>query len=105
MVRFGCPNGFDEKVELCNRTTILPSTQENTQSAHAIPVTKPEVTPATLTSMLTLLGHVIAQNQELNQEIARLNTFLTANNNATSTAMAWVEEQLQLMQNTQCTCP
>ena len=52
--------------------------------------------------MLTLLGNVIAQNQELNQEIARLNTVLTANTNATSAAMARMEKRLELMQNTQC---
>ena len=52
--------------------------------------------------MLTLLGNVIAQNQELNQEIARLNTVLTANTNANSAAMDRMEERLELMRNTQC---
>ena len=91
-----CPNGFDEKVELCNRTTIPVNNDNN----NVLP--KPEVTPATLTSMLTLLSHVIAQNQELSQEIARLNTVLTANTNANSAAMDRMEERLELMRNTQC---
>ena len=102
-----CTDGPDER-----DCPILPiasnTTQQNTQVAQATPVNntnvlpKPEVTPATLTSMLTLLGNVIAQNQELNQEIARLNTVLTANTNATSAAMARMEERLELMQNSQC---
>ena len=102
-----CTDGSDER-----DCPILPvasnTTQQNTQVAQATPVNntnvlpKPEVTPATLTSMLTLLGNVIAQNQELNQEIARLNTVLTANTNATSAAMARMEKRFELMQNTQC---
>ena len=90
-----CPNGFDEKVELCNKTTQAISGNNS----------ETEVTSATITSMLTLLGHVIAQNQQLSQEIAKLNTILKANNNATTDAMDWVEERLQLIRNTRCKCP